>query len=95
MKKAPFETEFVVYVNYLSDTLTLHFFEGSHTIKLRGTDSHSNDLGEIWEQGIYGFKTVTHISIWKKTLSCQEGQSYLLSSSLDNPKETVISPVLI
>ena len=66
VKKAPFETECVVYINYLSDALTLHFSDGSHTLKLWGTDSHSNDLGEIWEQGIYGFKIATHYFNLKK-----------------------------
>lgn len=85
----------MVYINYLSDALTLHLSEGSHAPKLWGIDSHSNDLGEIWEWGIYSFKIVTHYFNLKKSMSCQEGQSYLLCSSLYNPKETVISTVLV
>lgn len=50
----------MVGINYLSDDLTLYLSEGSHTLKLWGIDSHSNDLGEISEWGIYSFKIVTH-----------------------------------
>lgn len=56
----------MVYINYLSDALTLHLSEGSHALKLWRIDSHSNDLGEIWEWGIYNFKIVTHYFNLKK-----------------------------
>lgn len=56
----------VVYINYLGDTLTLHFSEGSHTLKHWGTDPHSDDLWKIWEWGIYNFKIMIYYSNMKK-----------------------------
>lgn len=79
----------------MSDALTLHYSESSHTLKLWGTGSHSNDLGEIWERGIYSFKIVAYYFNLKKLCYVRKGQSYLSSIPLDNPKETFISPVLI